>query len=184
MVNLTYYGVIFVLSLYLQQVKHWSAWRSGMAYLPLTAGFIASNMASGAIVARVGSRPPMIGGGLIGTVGFSLLALLDAERSYWQMLLPFILIPIGMGFAVPAMTTAILVSVERQASGVASAVLNTARQAAGTVGVAIFGAQAAGGDQIVFGLKASSVISAVLVLGGAVLAMLFIRKDEPQPPNG
>ena len=184
MVNLTYYGVIFVLSLYLQQVKHWSALESGLAYLPLTAGFIASNMASGAIVARVGSRPPMIIGGLIGTVGFTLLALLDADSSYWQMLLPFILIPIGMGFAVPAMTTAILVSVERQASGVASAVLNTARQAAGTVGVAIFGALAAGGDQIVFGLKASSVISAVLVLGGAVLAMLFIRKDEPQPSNG
>jgi DHA2 family methylenomycin A resistance protein-like MFS transporter len=96
------------------------------------------------------------------------------------MLLPFILIPIGMGLAVPAMTTAILVSVERQASGVASAVLSTARQAAGTVGVAIFGALAAGGDQIVFGLKASSVISAALVLSGAVLAMLFIDKAGPR----
>jgi len=173
-VNLTYYGVIFVLSLYLQQVKSWPAIQAGLAYLPLTATFIASNMASGAIAARVGSRLPMIAGGLIGAVGFGLLALLNADSSYWAMLPPFILIPAGMGLAVPAMTTAILGSVERSASGVASAVLNTARQAAGAIGVALFGALASG-DQIVSGLQISSLISVALVLCGAGLAAIGMR---------
>ncbi len=167
MVNLTYYGVIFVLSLYLQQVKHWSAAQTGLAYLPLTGGFILSNMLSGPIVARFGPRPPMVAGGLIGATGFALLSQLTAQSSYWAMLLPFLLIPGGMGLAVPAMTTAILAGVERKASGVASAVLNTARQAAGAIGVALFGALAANG-QIVPGLKLSALISTACVLCGAI----------------
>ncbi len=168
MVNLTYYGVIFVLSLYLQQVKHWTAAQTGLAYLPLTGGFILSNILSGVLVDRFGSRPPMIAGGLIGTMGFLLLSRLDGHSTYPDMLAPFLLIPGGMGLAVPAMTTAILAGVERQASGVASAVLNTARQAAGAIGVALFGALAANG-QVVPGLHLSALISAGCVLIGAVV---------------
>jgi len=171
MANLTYYGTIFVLSLYLQQVKHWTAAQTGLAYLPLTGGFILSNMLSGVVVSRLGSRPPMIAGGLIGAVGFLLLSRLDGHSGYLAMLLPFLLIPGGMGLGVPAMTTAILAGVERQSSGVASAVLNTARQAAGAIGVALFGALAANG-QIVPGLHLSALISAGCVLCGAVVVFL------------
>lgn len=174
MVNLTYYGVIFVLSLYLQSVKHWTAAQTGLAYLPLTGGFILSNMLSGVAVGRFGSRPPMIAGGLIGTAGFLLLSRLDAHSGYLAMLLPFLLIPGGMGLAVPAMTTAILAGVEREASGVASAVLNTARQAAGAIGVALFGALAANG-QVVPGLHLSAVISAGCVFTGAVVVFLGMK---------
>ena len=168
MANLTYYGTIFVLSLYLQQVKHWTAAQTGLAYLPLTGGFILSNMLSGPLVGRFGFRPPMIAGGLIGTMGFLLLSRLDGHSGYWAMLLPFLLIPGGMGLGVPAMTTAILAGVERRSSGIASAVLNTARQAAGAIGVALFGALAANG-QIVPGLHLSALISAGCVLCGAVV---------------
>jgi len=168
MANLTYYGTIFVLSLYLQQVKHWTAAQTGLAYLPLTGGFILSNMLSGPLVGSFGFRPPMIAGGLIGTMGFLLLSRLDGHSGYWAMLLPFLLIPGGMGLGVPAMTTAILAGVERRSSGIASAVLNTARQAAGAIGVALFGALAANG-QIVPGLHLSALISAGCVLCGAVV---------------
>jgi DHA2 family methylenomycin A resistance protein-like MFS transporter len=181
MANFTYYGVIFVLSLYLQQVKGWSAAASGLAYLPLTGGFILSNMVSGSVVARWGSRLPMVAGGLIGAVGFALLSRLDADSSYLTMLAPFILIPGGMGLGVPAMTTAILGSVERRASGVASAVLNTARQAAGAIGVAVFGALASGGDQIVPGLKLSALISVALVLCGAAVAAFGMHANKASP---
>jgi len=177
MVNLTYYGVIFVLSLYLQQVKHWTAAQTGLAYLPLTGGFILSNMLSGVLVDRFGSRPPMIAGGLIGTVGFLLLSRLDGHSTYWDMLAPFLLIPGGMGLAVPAMTTAILAGVERQASGVASAVLNTARQAAGAIGVALFGALAAN-SQVVPGLHLSALISAGCVLIGAVVVFFGMASQK------
>ncbi len=180
MVNLTYYGVIFVLSLYLQQVKHWTAAQTGLAYLPLTGGFIVSNMLSGMAVARFGSRPPMVAGGLIGTAGFLLLSRLDAHSGYLGMLPPFLLIPGGMGLAVPAMTTAILAGVERQASGVASAVLNTARQAAGAIGVALFGALAANG-QVIPGLHLSALISAGCVFCGAVVVFFGMLPRNAAP---
>ena len=177
MANLTYYGTIFVLSLYLQQVKHWTAAQTGLAYLPLTGGFILSNMLSGVVVGRFGFRPPMIAGGLIGTVGFLLLSRLDAHSDYLAMLLPFLLIPGGMGLGVPAMTTAILAGALRQSSGVASAVLNTARQAAGAIGVALFGALAANG-QIVPGLHLSALISAGCVLCGAVVVFFGMASQK------
>jgi DHA2 family methylenomycin A resistance protein-like MFS transporter len=180
MVNLTYYGIIFVLSLYLQQVKHWTAAQTGFAYLPLTGGFIASNMLSGAAVARFGSRLPMLAGGLIGASGFFLLSRLDAASGYAAMLAPFLLIPGGMGLAVPAMTTAILAGVDRRDSGVASAVLNTARQAAGAVGVALFGALSAG-DRIVPGLHLSALISTGCVLCGAVVVFFGMKRGKAPP---
>jgi len=70
------------------------------------------------------------------------------------------------------MTTAVLASVERHRAGTASAVLNTARQAGGAVGVAAYGALAsgAGAAHIVFGLQAASAISAGLLVAGIVLA--------------
>ena len=171
-VNLTYYGVIFVLSLYLQQVLGYSARAAGLAFLPLTATFIVSNIASGWLTGRVGSRMPMICGAIVGAAGFALLLPLGGSSRYAEMLPAFLLIPLGMGLAVPAMTTCILASAERARAGTASAVLNAARQAGGAIGVALFGGLAAG--NVVSGLRSSGLLSAGLLLGGAALAALGI----------
>jgi DHA2 family methylenomycin A resistance protein-like MFS transporter len=169
--NLTYYGTIFALTLYLQQAHGYSAVQAGLAYLPLTGGFFLSNVVAGRMVARVGSRPPMIVGACVGAAGYFLLLRLDAHSSWWAMLPAFLLIPAGMGLAVPAMTTAILASVEKHWSGTASAVLNAARQAGGAIGVAIFGALVSGGAQhIVGGLASAALASGILLLLAAVLA--------------
>jgi MFS transporter, DHA2 family, methylenomycin A resistance protein len=140
LVNCTYYGIIFVLSLYLQKALSYSTVQAGLAFLPLTGTFIASNIASGWITSRTGSRTPMILGGLIGAVGYGLLVRLGSRSTFFDMLPGFVLIPAGIGFAVPAMTTAILSTVDRARSGTASAVLNSARQVGGAIGVAAFGA--------------------------------------------
>lgn len=176
-VNLTYYGVIFVLSLYLQQARGYSALRTGIAFLPLTATFIVSNVITGWLTARVGSRPPMILGALIGMVGYALLLRLDQTTSLLSMMASFVLIPGGMGLAVPAMTTAILSSVPRERSGTASAVLNTARQTGGAIGVAVFGALLGHSrQQIIPGLHTSALISTGLLFTAAALAWLGMRK--------
>ena len=59
-VNLTYYGTVFVLALYLQRARGESALQAGLAFLPLTGGFLLSNLASGRVVARHGPRAPML----------------------------------------------------------------------------------------------------------------------------
>jgi MFS transporter, DHA2 family, methylenomycin A resistance protein len=172
-VNLTYYGVLFVLALYLQGTHGWTPLQAGLALLPLTATFILSNVLSGPMVARFGARPPMILGGIIGAAGYALLLSLGAQTEFLSMLPAFFLIPFGMGLGVPAMTTSILASVDKAFSGTVSAILNAARQAAAAMGVALFGALASGG-QIVPGLHDAAFISAVLLLTGAGLAWMFI----------
>ncbi|MGA0602514.1 MFS transporter [Caulobacter sp. KR2-114] len=176
-VNTAYYGVLFVLSLYLQKALGFSALKAGLAYLPLTGTFIASNIASGRLVARFGPRLPMALGGAVGAAGYLLLSRLGAHSGLADMLPAFALIPAGMGLGVPAMTTAILASVPHRDTGVASAVLNTARQAGGAVGVAVFGALAGGGvSEIAPGLRTAALASAALVAAAALLSALAMRR--------
>ncbi|MGY3453843.1 MFS transporter [Bradyrhizobium sp. USDA 4353] len=175
-INFSYYGLIFVVSLYLQQVRGYSADLAGLAFLPLTATFILANLFSGWMAARHGNRSPMVTGALICAGGFALLLPLSSQSAYYAMLLPFTTIPAGMGLAVPAMTNAMLSSVERAWSSTGSAVLNAARQAAGAIGVAVFGALIAGGpDKIVDGMHAAAVLSAVLLIVAAAIARSFVR---------
>jgi len=176
-VNLTYYGVIFVLSLYLQQARGYSALQAGLAYLPLTSTFIISNLISGWLIGRAGSRLPMTLGALIAATGYALLLALGPRTPFLIMMPAFMLIPGGMGLGVPAMTTAILSSVERSWSGTASAVLNTARQAGAAIGVAAFGAMVGGAKaEIIPGLHTAAVISSSLLVLAALLAYLGIKK--------
>jgi len=185
LVNLTYYGVIFVLSLYLQQVRGYSPLRAGLAFLPLTATFIASNVLSGWVSGHFGSRLPMIIGALTGMLGFAWLSRLDQASAFIVMLPAFILIPGGMGLGVPAMTSAILSSVKREWSGTASAVLNAARQMGGAMGVAAFGALVVGQPtQIVIGLKIAALCSSALLLAAAAVAWLGIGRVSRTSASG
>lgn len=178
-VNMTYYGIVFLLSLYLQRVHGYSALRTGLAYLPLTATFFGVNIFSGWLVGRTGARIPMVLGALIDGAGFALFLLLGADSPYLLMLPAFALLPAGMGLGVPAMTTTVLSAVAKHESGTASGVLNSARQAAGAVGVAVFGALAGErNDVIVDGLHRSSAISIALLLLAAALAFRFISARQ------
>lgn len=175
-VNLTYYGIVFVLSLYLQRARRYGALDAAFAYLPLTATFIVSNLASGAVIARLGTRVPMVAGALIGAAGFALLACLDPAARFLSMLPPFVLIPFGMGLAVPAMTTLALSSVDGRSSGIATGALNAARQVGGAIGVATFGALVAHGH-VDRGLHEAGAICTMLMVAAAIVAASRARPD-------
>jgi len=163
--NSAYYGTVFILSLYLQNVLHYQPLKAGLAFLPLTLGFFISNLVSGKIISAYGIRLPILIGLFTFSVGFAGLMLTGASTPYWQLCLPFFIIPAGMGLAVPAMTNGILDSVKKDMSGTASAVFNTIRQAAGAIGVAIFGSIAVGGTNAV-------VHAITLCSGGCILITL------------
>lgn len=185
LVNFAYYGVIFILSFYLQKVRGYSVMETGLAFLPLTGTFIFSNIASGWMSARTGLRMPMILGGLIGATGYALFGVLGVSHSagFLDMLPGLALIPAGMGLAVPAMTTSILSSVEARQAGVASAVLNTARQVGGAMGVAVFGALVAAGGSahILSGVRTAMAISATLLILAALLAHRYAARPGTIP---
>ncbi|WP_342113130.1 MFS transporter [Pseudoduganella sp. OTU4001] len=188
LVNFAYYGVIFVLSFYLQQVRGFSVLQAGLIFLPLTGTFIFSNIASGWLQARSGSRLPMIIGGVVGACGYALLGAvgIGAEATFLMMLPGLALIPAGMGLAVPAMTTSILAAVERSQSGAASAILNTARQLGGAMGVAIFGALVGGVDAgaAMHGIRIALAVSSLLLLLAALLALHCIAPHQVFQPEG
>jgi MFS transporter, DHA2 family, methylenomycin A resistance protein len=80
---------------------------------------------------------------------------------------------------VPAMTSTVLASVERHRGGTVSGALNSARQAGGAIGVAVFGALVAGGGgAIVHGLRAAAVVSVALLLVAAAIALTRVRGSE------
>ncbi len=172
--NFTYYGVIFVLSFYLQKVRGYTVIETGLTFLPLTGTAFFSNIVVGRLSARTGLRALMVGGALVGCSGYALLGIfgISDHAGFIDMLPGLALVPIGMGFAVPAMTTSILSSVERHQAGTASAVLNTARQVGGATGVAIFGAIVASGSnaEITSSVHCVMSISAALLLVAAATA--------------
>jgi DHA2 family methylenomycin A resistance protein-like MFS transporter len=170
-INLALYGEIFVLSLFWQRTQGYGPLQTGLAFLPLCVALGAANIVAGRLVAARGPRLPMIAGLAIAGAGFLLLLPIGAHVPYAALLPGLIVLPIGIGIAVPAMTTALLAAVERERSGIASGVLNAVRQAAGALGVAILGAIAVHG---VAGVRIGLIVSAVLIavaLGAAIFGL-------------
>lgn len=178
LLNGFYYGTVFILSLYLQNVLHYPSLTAGFAFLPLTIGFVISNLLSGKIINKYGIRKPILVGLVMFAIGFAGLLIAGEQTPYLQLFLPFLIIPMGMGLAVPAMTTGILSSVDKQLSGTASAALNTVRQAAGATGVAVLGAAAAGGSMAI--LHAISLSVHVAITCTLILLILVHLKLKTQ----
>lgn len=181
-INLTLYGVIFILSLYLQQLRHFSPLGFGLAFLPFPLVLLPSNLAAGWLGGKIGSRPLMVVGLLIAAVGYWLLHGLDTATPYILMLPGLLVIPLGIGLAVPAMTTALLSTVPRSRSGIASGVLNTVRQAGGAIGVALFGSFLAQGA--IHGIQLAFVASVAGAAAAALVALLGIRSQSEAPLSG
>jgi DHA2 family methylenomycin A resistance protein-like MFS transporter len=161
-VNIAFYGLIFVFSLYFQTTRHYTALVTGAAFAPTTAAVLVANLLAGRISARIGARRVLAGAALV--IAASLAGLLDvsATTAYPAMVAQLVALGFGLGLLVPAMTSALLGSVVTSRSGIASGILNTARQTGSVIGVALFGSLAAGG--LVSGLRLGLVISLGLAL--------------------
>lgn len=169
--NWSYYGSVFILSLYLQNGLNYHSLKAGFAFLPLTVGFVISNVLSDKITNKYGLRKPILAGLILFAIGFGGLFIAGTDTPYWQLFMPFLIISMGMGLAVPSMINGILSSVDKKLSGTASAILNTSRQTAGAIGVAVFGAMAAGNSAVILSAIAKSATISIVF---TVLAFLLI----------
>jgi MFS transporter, DHA2 family, methylenomycin A resistance protein len=137
--NLCLYGALICLSLFLQQARHESALATGLLILPMSAAVGIGSMASGPLTARLGARIPMIAGLALAGAGAALLAAAGADAPLAMITGGSVLL--GMcSLAMPAMTAVVVGSAGAEHAGVASGILNTARQAGGALGVALLGA--------------------------------------------
>jgi DHA2 family methylenomycin A resistance protein-like MFS transporter len=167
--NLATLGLLFVLTLYLQDVRHDRALWAGVVLLPLFAPLSILAPVGGRIVARTGARWPMLGGSLLAAAGVALLTLSDATSGYLTLLPAVLLWGVGLAFLTPAVVSAAVSSVPAGRAGLASAVNNTTRQAAGAIGIAAFGVIASRptGHGFLHGLHVAAVIAAALFLAAA-----------------
>jgi DHA2 family methylenomycin A resistance protein-like MFS transporter len=160
LVNIAFYGLLFVLSLFFQRAQHHSALVTGLAFAPMTVAIIAANLVSGRLAQRLGIvvGALLMGAGCAGLLGFG------AEAPYGALVVQLVALGFGLGLVVPAMTSALLGGVARERSGVASGTLNTARQTGSVLGVALFGTLVAGPGSVVPGWHIALLISIGLLL--------------------
>lgn len=161
-INIAFYGLIFVLSLYFQTTLKYSVLVTGLAFGPTTGVVLFANLLSGRLAHRWGARRVIMAGSLLSAAGLIALLPITTATPYAGMVGQLVALGFGLGLIVPAMTTASLGSVPRDRSGVAAGTLNTARQTGSMLGVALYGSLAATG--IAAGLHLSLAVSLGLVL--------------------
>jgi MFS transporter, DHA2 family, methylenomycin A resistance protein len=168
LINVVFYGLIFVLSLYFQRQRGYSAIETGLAFVPATVGVFVANVTAGRLAGCFGPRRVALAGAAIMVASLAALLVIGPHSPYATLVAQLTALGFGLGLLVPVVTSALLGSVEREQSGVASGTLNTARQVGSVVGVALFGALVQGHP--ITGLRVVLVVSIGLSAACGVVA--------------
>jgi MFS transporter, DHA2 family, methylenomycin A resistance protein len=168
-----YYGLPFVMSLYLQQVRGLSALGAGVTFVPMMVVGGALNPFTARLAERFGARTLIVGGLLSMTAGLVVIGLLPAAAPV--ALLSALMIPVGLAgpLVMPPVMALLLHAVPARRAGVASGVFNTSRQVGGALAIAVFGTLLAGRATFLPGLRASLLIAAGVVLTAAAVGGLI-----------
>jgi predicted MFS family arabinose efflux permease len=193
--------MFFFLTLYMQTVLHFSPIQTGLAYLPLTAGFVVSSGIASQLFARLGTRPVIVAGAVIVAGGLYWLSRIPVDGSYAADILPGLLVvSLGGGGVFVGVTTAANAGVGEERAGLAAGLLNTGQQVGTALGLAILSAVAtAHTDALVRagngtaeaatqGYGRALLAGAALVLAGGAIALLApgdrnvepVAEEEPE----
>jgi EmrB/QacA subfamily drug resistance transporter len=182
------FSMWFFLTLYLQQVLHYSALRAGLSFLPMTLSIVVTSALAPRLVARFGVRPVLATGMLSAAAGLALLTGVRPGASYVTTVLPGGLLgAAGLGLSLVPATIAAVQGVSPAQSGIASGLLNTSRLAGGALGLAVLStlaashttAQLASGASklgaLTSGYQLALGTGAVICLAGALAAIALLR---------
>jgi EmrB/QacA subfamily drug resistance transporter len=186
------FSEFFLLTLYLQDVLHYSAVQTGLAFSAIALTIAVVSNAAQALVTRFGARIVLASGLLLVAASLGVLSRLPVHGHYDVDLLPaFLMNGLGFAFCFVPVTIAGLAGVPAGDAGVASGLINTSRQVGGAVGLAvvntIVATYAANGggpvsaSALTHGYHIGFVVLAALALGGALLASLFLGPRRVQP---
>jgi EmrB/QacA subfamily drug resistance transporter len=185
LVALAMFGVFFFVSLYMQNILGYSAVQTGAAFLPMTVLIVLVAPIAGKTSDRLGSRGLMTAGMLLLAVQLVLFSRLGVDSSFWELLPALLIGGVGMACTMTPSAAAATRSVPVDKAGVGSAVLNSARQVGGTMGVALMGAIMAAeiGDvptpeAFMRGFERALLVAAAIAVLGAIVAYVLIRPHE------
>ncbi len=133
-----FFAMWYFLTYYFQLVLGYGALRAGFAFVPMAVGIIAGAQISSRLLAKTGVRPLLQVGAALATIGFFWLSLIQPTSSYWgNVFVPAVLTAFAMGLLFAPLATSATSSVDRADAGLASGILNTARQVGGSLALAI-----------------------------------------------
>jgi EmrB/QacA subfamily drug resistance transporter len=178
------FAMLFFVTLYMQEILHYSPIKAGAAYLPITAGFGLSGAISSQLVTRIGTRPVAVVGALLGAAGVYYLARVPVHGSYLGDVLPGMLVmALGMGGVFVAVTTAANAGVPGDQAGLAAGLLNASQQLGSALGLAILSAIAITRTNgllaahttrlgaLAAGYHRGLLVGSIFMLGAAVIAL-------------
>jgi EmrB/QacA subfamily drug resistance transporter len=190
------FSQFFLLTLYMQQVLHYSALQTGVAYITLTLAIITISGVAQGLVTRVGIRPILPVGLLMSAAALVLYARLPVDGHYfWDLFPAFLLSGVGLGLTFVPLVIGGLSGVRQSDAGVASGLFNTSQQIGGAIGVAAAttiattftshyvnahpGTTPLSGSALTHGFEITYYVLAGLVVIAAVLATALIESKPP-----
>jgi MFS transporter, DHA2 family, methylenomycin A resistance protein len=173
----SFYGLLFVFALFFQSTYHFSAITTGLAFLPQTAvGSFLLLFVTGRLMRRMRSSTMIVLSMILAAVGM-LVILLGVHTTFPVLMGGEALIGVCVGFIVSPMTALVLINTPKEQSGIASALLNAARQVGGVLGVALLGA-ALGNSATVAGMQLALLIMEGACVIGLLLSISLARREN------
>ncbi len=185
-------GMLFLLTLFLQNVLGFSPLQAGLAFLPTAAGVVVGAGLTTRLIARTGPRQPMTTGALLTAIGMFWLSGVTVHANYVSDVLgPLVVLAVGLGMSFVSTSVVAITGVEPDESGLASALLNVGRQLGGSLGIALMGTiaatvtrdQLAGGPitrgslnlALTAGFSPAFAIAGLFAVAGFVAALIAVR---------
>jgi predicted MFS family arabinose efflux permease len=185
------FSMFLMLTLYMQQVLHYSPMKTGVAYLAVAGTAILWSAVAAQLVTRVGVKRILVIGMIALTGGLVFFTQVSVHGSYVGDLLPgFLLVGLGLGFAFVPISIAALAGVRASEAGLASGLFNTSQQIGGALGIAALSTIATSRTShaladgtalpsaLIHGFTGAFVVGAGIAAVGIVAALTLIRRDE------
>jgi EmrB/QacA subfamily drug resistance transporter len=185
------FAMFLMLTLYMQQVLHYSAMKTGVAYLAVAGTAIFWSALAAQLVTRVGVKPVLVGGMTALSAGLIYFTQVSAGGSYLGDLLPgLLLIAVGLGFSFVPISIAALAGVEPAEAGLASGLINMSQQIGGALGIAALSAIATSTTHssivsgtlrdaaLTDGFQAAFMAAAGVALAGILVALVVVRRSD------
>jgi MFS transporter, DHA2 family, methylenomycin A resistance protein len=177
-INIGFYGELFLLSLYLHDVRNLSPLLAGLALLPQPGIASLASSLGGRHTARFGARRVMLIGLTVGALGLFSMVFAGTATPYWLLVVPLLAIGFGTAYTMPAATAATIESAPSGHAGIASGTLNASRQLGSTLGVAVFGTLVAAAGTFMAGYHLSVLVGGTVFAAGAVIALATVPRHD------
>jgi len=179
----TFTGFLFVMSLFLQQVKHYSPSLTGLALLPAFGFALLATSFSGRLMASIGVKSVMVIGLLVSALGCFGFVMVETQTSYVLLACLLAILGGGLALVLPAMTEAAISHAPKAQSGIASGMLNVSRQVGGVIGVAILGTLVGNQQTFLSGMHLAFVIAGGVLVLGLISAWVFMSEHDRRHPK-